>query len=81
MFAHNSVDALQVDRGCLARFALTTQYASGTSVGRDFGDVVAHDRRAFGDEEVALSQVVTISYEMGTGRVSSHRIGRRGMEL
>src|SRR5690606_23718609 len=32
MRAHDSVDALQVDRGCLARFALTTQQAPGTSV-------------------------------------------------
>lgn len=49
-------------------------------VGRDPGDVVAHDRRAFGGEEVAIGQIVTISYEMGMGRVSSHSIGKSGME-
>ena len=47
-------------------------------VGRNPGDVVAHDRRALGGGEVAIGQIVTISYEMGLGRLSNHGIVKSG---
>jgi hypothetical protein len=52
-------------------------------VGRDPRDVVAHDRRALDGDDVAVGHVVTISYEMGVGRLTNrdlaieqHGVGR-----
>lgn len=43
-------------------------------VGRDPRDVVVHDRRALGGDDAAVGHVVTISYEMGIGRLSNHEL-------
>lgn len=40
-------------------------------VGRDPRDVIAHDRRALDGDDVAVGHVVTISYEMGVGRLTN----------
>ncbi|AVA38373.1 hypothetical protein [Cupriavidus metallidurans] len=50
-------------------------------VGRDPRDVMVHDRRALSGDDAALGNVVTISYEMGKGRLRNHDLAveQRGM--
>lgn len=43
-------------------------------VGRDPRDVVVHDRTALSGDDVAVGHVVTISYEMGMGRISNSEL-------
>ncbi|CAN7779495.1 hypothetical protein LJR296_007900 [Cupriavidus necator] len=43
-------------------------------VGRDPRDVVVHDRAALSGDDVAVGHVVTISYEMGMGRISNKEL-------
>ncbi|AMR78051.1 KfrB domain-containing protein [Cupriavidus nantongensis] len=56
----------------------TVTALSGThleqKVGRDPRGVVVHDRRALGGDDVVVGNVVTITYEMGKGRLRNHEL-------
>lgn len=50
-------------------------------VGRDPRDVVVHNRGALCGDDVAVGHVVTISYEMGMGRISNNELALDQREI
>lgn len=50
-------------------------------IGRDPSNVMVHDRRALSGDDVSIGNVVTVSYEMGRGRLRNHDLAveQRGM--
>lgn len=50
-------------------------------IGRDPRNVMVHDRKALSGDDVSVGHVVTVSYEMGKGRLRNHdlTVEQRGM--